>query len=65
MNTYQVQRPFSDYQVGDTLQDGDFVSLHRARQLVDQRYLSLVAVEDQQPVRRRGGKKKAEDEQTN
>lgn len=61
MNTYQVQRPFSDYQIGDTLQDGDFVSLHRARQLVEQRYLSLVAVEEQ-PAKRRGGKKKAEDE---
>jgi hypothetical protein len=64
MNTYQVQRPFSDYQIGDTLQETDLISLQRARQLVDQRYLTLVAV-DEQPAKRRGGKKKAEDEQSN
>lgn len=61
MNTYQVQRPFSDHQIGDTLQDSDFISLHRARQLVEQRYISLVAV-DEQPTKRRSGKKKADDE---
>jgi hypothetical protein len=63
MNTYQVIRPFSDYQAGDTLTEADFLSRQRADQLVSLRYIALVAAIPQSPRARRG-KKEATDEST-
>ena len=70
MSTYQVTRPFSGFEAGDVLTEADFISVHRARQLVDMRYLTQLSTaasdDDGQPEpSRRRGRKKVTNEQTN
>ncbi|HSG63303.1 MAG TPA: hypothetical protein VLA24_17900 [Pseudomonadales bacterium] len=46
MTSYQVVRPFSEYELGAILTEVDFVNPHRATQLVDKRFLTRLTGQD-------------------